>query len=156
MSGPEPETAPEKEVDGPSDETAFVTVDGRLSIALGEALMQRGLSWAVVHTAGDVDDLDKAVRTGRTRRVMVERAEDILAGIWDEQLHLDRWPAGGAEIESLDGVSFAADGLLGRVTRHWARWNAARRRHNAAMAAAVSVLVLLAVYVVNEVLAGRR
>jgi hypothetical protein len=155
MSAPKPEIGPD-EACGPSDETALITVDGRVSDALGLALMQRGLRGAVVHRVGDLDDLDKSVRAGRTRRVIVERAEDVLAGIWDEQLHLDRWPAGGAEIELLDGSCFSEGGPAGRMARHWMRWNAARRRRNAAMGAAVSVLVLFAVYVVNEVLAGRR
>ena len=91
----------------------------------------------------DLDDLDRAVRDGRVRRVIFPRLADMLEGLWNEEIDAAAWLAAGVQIDLADCPAGACPPTL---LKSWQRWRTARRGRRAIAGLVLSVIALAAAF----------
>lgn len=100
--------------------------------------------------ARDLNDVDDAVLAGELNRVIFARLDDLLAGCWDEVIRVDRWIAVGATIEILELPDVSGEAVARLVFASWSRWNQAKRRRQVVAGVILSVIAILAAFLLNR------
>lgn len=120
---------------------AFVSRDDpRRERALASVISQVG-GEPRLFRARDLNDVQREIESAAIRSVIFASVEDAVEGSWDEQIRLDAWVAAGVTIEVADPPLRDAAALV-RITSHWQRWNARRKRRQAAAGALLSVIAI--------------
>jgi len=101
---------------------------------------------ATIFRCRELDDLDRAVRSGRVGEVVFVSPEDLLEAVWDGQVNFAAWRAGGVRVNFLR-LPQNTDELFQRVLSCWDRWRLRRRRRQILATVLLSVAALLAAWV---------
>jgi len=96
----------------------------------------------------DLDEVDREVREGRVQRAMFSRWRDLLESIWNGEVNYDRWLSAGVGVEFIESPGESAAACLALVSRCWNDYARTRRRRNAIAGAILSLIALLAAFVV--------
>ena len=118
-----------------------------------------GVRW---YTIRKLHDLDRAVRDGRVRHVLLGSLSDLLDGIWEHEIDIDAWIERGVQIELAPAAGEANSPaaqvsvltLARGVNKSWQAWRARYRRRSLWTAGLITAFVLALCFVVNLLIAG--
>lgn len=119
--------------DAPSAATADVQA------LLGAA--GRRARWFAPH---DADDVERAILNGAIRRVVFADLPAFLETLWSGRVALDRWQAGGVQIEFVRPPPGAAGDQAALIGAAWQSLRHRRRRRQIAAGLALSAAALAA------------
>jgi hypothetical protein len=136
--------------DSPSDRpaadasatTALLVQDADDIARLRQWCAARGITAAHVFRADQVDDLDRSVRAGRIRQVILSDAAPLLYALLDGEADFAGWRAANVRIDVLAADQSGVGALLPAFQAASIEWNSRRRHRNAAFGAGLSVLTI--------------
>jgi hypothetical protein len=101
---------------------------------------------ATIFRRRKLDDLDRAVRSGRVGEVVFVSPEDLLEAVWDKRVDFEAWRAARVRVSFLR-LPQNTDELLQRVLSCWDCWRLRRRRRQIVATVLLGLAALLAAWV---------
>ena len=120
---------------------------GNDATAVAAFLQARDAATARWYAPRELDEVDKAVRAGRVRQVVFARLDDVLEGMWDEDISLEHWLAAGVRIELVESPEPAAHTHVQVVFESWQRWRHRHRRRRLVAGVVLSIVAMAAAFV---------
>jgi len=114
---------------------------------IGERLRAEGRSvqW---HVLRDVDLVDRDVREGRVREIIVGHCSILLEGIWNGAVSFGEWRRAGVRLEFLESPGEDTATVLATVADAWVRYSQDRRRRQLIAGLLLSLIAALAAFVI--------
>lgn len=130
-------------------ETMAVVCDrhGDDAAAVAAFLQARDAATARWYAPRNLDEVDKAVRAGGVRQVVFARLDDVLEGMWDEEIMLEHWLAAGVRIELVESPEPTAHAQVQVVFESWHRWRRRHRRRQLVAGVTLSIVAMAAAFV---------
>jgi hypothetical protein len=102
------------------------------------------LEW---YSVRDLDEVDRAVREGRLRRVVFDSMDQLLAGLWSGEIDAEAWVSAGVQVELRATAVHDQCALLRALLASWSV-NARRSRRRRVVAGVIlSVIAVAAAFV---------
>ncbi len=96
---------------------------------------------------GDSDDLDRAVREGRLRRVIFARLDHFLTALWSRSLTAQAWLTVSPQMDFACGVPAEDRAWAAAILRSWVRWQRGHRRRQTVSGLILSAIALAAAFI---------
>lgn len=157
MTGPQrsPDAHDKSTGSGVSDIIIIVDHTTQRDPAFKQSLIARGLASARCCPPRDLDDVERDILAGSTRRIILTSRDDLLRAMWDERIDLDSWQKSGVRIEMLEPPAKPdstdqpdISSALFTLAASWRDWNRGRRRRAAIGGIVFSILAIIAAFVV--------
>jgi hypothetical protein len=122
--------------------------DGPAAEQVRALLQARGAELDTWYALRDLDELDQAVRAGLVTNVLFARPEDLLNGVWNEDLALDDWVSHGVHVEFATAPPTAGSELTcaAWIAASWHGWNQRRRRRQRVAGVILSAIALVSAF----------
>ena len=139
--------------EGQAMDVAVVGDEGGPNTAAVEQLLRRWNECTVRwYPRRDLDAVDAAVRDDHVRCVVFADVNDLLEEVWEGEIEIDRWLAGGVRVEFADELLADTSAHVETIVQCWRRWQGARRRRRVVAGAVLSVIALAVAFALNWVL----
>lgn len=116
--------------------------------ALMEAYMREHGVTAVRYTLRDLDRLNGDVNEGRIKRVIFVRAEDLLEGIFNDEIRYGRWLTTGTQVELVEPAGTDTAACLAATARAWERHCVKHRRRQVVAGLILGTIAVAAAFIV--------
>ena len=118
---------------------------GDNAAALEAYLRSRGLTDAEWFGPRDVDDVQRGLRAGTIRRVVLPGVSEFLNMLWDGVLDVELWLRADVCLELVESPADPAE-YLRRIVGSWQRSQRARRRRQIVAGLVLSAVAALAAF----------
>lgn len=114
-------------------------------------LRERGIeSLARWFRPRDADDVQRAIRDGQVREVILPAPADLMRIAWERRASPGEWLDRGVRIHFAQQAHAGETPLVRSLLDAWARWDATRRRRNTAAGLALTGLAMVLGFVLTR------
>lgn len=123
--------------------------DSKDTAAMETYLRARQLTEARWYPRRDLDEVDRAIRSGDVQQVVFPKVSDLLDGFWTGEIAFDQWLAAGAKVEFVEspGQNISAD--IKTIFASWEQWRRPHRRRQIVAGIILSIVALAAAFALN-------
>lgn len=123
--------------------------DGKDAAVMEAFLQAQGATEAPWYRPGDLDDVDRAVREGRVRRVVFDNLSTLLEGVWNGDIGFRMWLAKGTQVDFAEPPGQTTSAHVRAVFESWEQWHRRRRRRQVVAGVILSLVALVAAFLLN-------
>jgi hypothetical protein len=121
---------------------------GEQAAAMRAFLESRGVEDAAWYAPRDVDDVDRAVRSGAMRRVIFPGTRNLFDAIWDEEISFEQWLKAGASVDFVEKPAGDAAACVAAMFTSWQHWRRVHRRRQTIAGVVLSMVAIAAAFAV--------
>ena len=120
--------------------------DGPEADAVRDYVTQRHLDVARWYPLRDVDDAERDLLAGHIQHVVVFSPRDWLIAAWNRKIDPAVWVRQGVQMDFVEPPPAGANLEVFDVVARWQAWDCARRRRRTSAGVVLSVIVLVAAF----------
>jgi len=110
---------------------------------------RKGADHAEWYSAFDLDQVDRAVRDGRVRRVTFDSLDQFLAGLWNGEIDAAAWLAAEVQVGFDEPATVEQSALSRAVLTSWSAASRNNRRRQVIAGLILSAIAIAAAFVLN-------
>jgi len=107
---------------------AVIVDDSSTVAAMQDYLEANGIADARRYALRDIDDVERAIRAGHVKRVVLARLPGFLRAVWERRIDPDAWRNAEVELTFVEETESVNAATAYNLADSWLVWDAYRRR----------------------------